>query len=213
MIEKICKIISNKTAKFPLGFGEKCITWLNGWRMIGHRDGYGMNRWRRQVECNDNTLGIKTPTWSLRKKQEFSLHTHPDSTLTKKGDYSRGILCIICLWPNNRISSIDSWRTQTARFKRPLFEHRKPYSTTWEAVLPLALAICRTCGSDSGCSKWGQELIVLYPTIIIPQLAQLRFWKRKRHFSIIHCPIAFHIPTVPFIWFHSTWHALLYASC
>lgn len=128
MIEKICKIISNKTAKFPLGFGEKCITWLNGWRMIGHRDGYGMNRWRRQVDCNDNTLGIKNPAWSLRKKQEFSLHTHPDSTLTKKGDYSRGILCIICLWPNNRISSIDSWRTQTARFKRPLFEHRKPYS-------------------------------------------------------------------------------------
>lgn len=119
MIEKICKIISNKTAKFPLGFGEKCITWLNGWRMIGHRDGYGMNRWRRQVDCNDNTLGIKTPAWSLIKKQEFSLHTHPDSTLTKKGDYSRGILCIICLWPNNRISSIDSWRTQTARFKRP----------------------------------------------------------------------------------------------
>ena len=26
MIEKICKIISNKTARFPLGFGEKCIT-------------------------------------------------------------------------------------------------------------------------------------------------------------------------------------------
>lgn len=110
MIEKICKIISNKTAKFPLGFGEKCITWLNGWRMIGHRDGYGMNRWRRQVDLNDNTLGIKTPAWSLRKKQEFSLHTHPNSTLTKKGDYSRGILCIICLWPNNRISSIDSWK-------------------------------------------------------------------------------------------------------
>lgn len=32
MIEKICKIISNKTDKFPLGFGEKFVTLIKNTR-------------------------------------------------------------------------------------------------------------------------------------------------------------------------------------